>query len=57
MFAFSSLLGWALIPLAGVAWEIFPSIPLYKLLDIGTFNPGTWAATIIHTILLVASTG
>jgi hypothetical protein len=43
MNAASSLLGGALIALAGIAWEIFPGIPLYKLLDIGTFNPGTWA--------------
>ncbi len=52
MNAASSLLGWALIPLAGIAWEIFPGIPLYRLLDIGTFNPGTWAATFLAAVFI-----
>jgi hypothetical protein len=52
MNAASSLLGWALIPLAGIAWEIFPGIPLYKLLDIGTFNAGTWAATFLAAVFI-----
>ncbi len=43
--AFSSALGIVLIPIAGVAWEFFPGIILYKALNIGTFNPGTWTVT------------
>jgi hypothetical protein len=36
-----SLLGFILIPLAGIAWESSVGIALYKLFNIGTFNPGT----------------
>jgi hypothetical protein len=45
MNAASALLGLFLIPLAGIAWEATAGIALYKLFNIGTFNPGTWAAT------------
>lgn len=41
----STIAGILLIPLAGVLWEIFPGLILYKLLDVGTFNPTTWTAT------------
>ena len=47
MNAASSILGILLIPIAGIAWEIFPGILLYKVFHIGTFNPGTWTATIL----------
>ncbi|MBV9512315.1 MAG: hypothetical protein JO303_18750 [Caulobacteraceae bacterium] len=43
--AISAALGAVLIPVAGIAWEIFPGILLYKVLNMGTFNPFTWAAT------------
>jgi hypothetical protein len=43
--AISTVLGVLLIPLAGVGWEIFPGLVLYKVLDVGTFNPFTWSAT------------
>jgi hypothetical protein len=43
--AISTVLGIPLIPLAGVAWEIFPGLVLYYGLGIGTFNPFTWVAT------------
>jgi hypothetical protein len=47
MNAVSSLLGIFLIPIAGVIWELFPGSILYKIFQIGTFNPGTWIATIL----------
>jgi hypothetical protein len=47
MNAGSALLGILLIPIAGIIWEIFPGILLYKIFHIGTFNPGTWVATIL----------
>lgn len=51
MNAASTLLGIILIPLAGIVWEIFPGLLLYKLFDLGTFNPGTWAATFLLAVL------
>ena len=54
MNAASTLLGIILIPLAGIVWEIFPGLLLYKLFDLGTFNPGTWAATFILAVLINA---
>lgn len=50
----SALLGIPLIPLAGIAWELFPGSLYLKLLDWGTFNPVTWAATFIIACLLNA---
>ena len=50
----SSLLGLLLIPIAGIAWEFFPGIVLYKYFNIGTFNPGTWTATFIFATLINA---
>ena len=47
MNAASTLLGFILIPIAGIAWEFFPGILIYKVFNIGTFNPGTWTATIV----------
>lgn len=46
MNAASAALGLFLIPIAGIAWEFFPGIIIYKIFNIGTFNPGTWVATI-----------
>ena len=54
MNAASSLLGMILIPLAGVGWEFFPGIIIYKLFNIGTFNPGTWAATFFIAVFINA---
>jgi hypothetical protein len=51
MNAVSSLAGIVLIPLLGFVWEFFPGIVLYKVLNVGTFNPGTWAATFIMAVL------
>ena len=47
MNAVSTLLGMLAIPFACIVWEFFPGIFLYKIFNIGTFNPGTWTATII----------
>lgn len=50
--AVSSLLGVVLIPLAGVAWEIFPGILLYTFANMGTFNPLTWISTFLIACFL-----
>jgi len=55
MNAASSLLGLFLIPLAGLAWESFPGIMLYRVFNIGTFNPGTWTATFLFAVLINAA--
>lgn len=52
--AASTLLGAILIPLAGIAWEIFPGLAFYQLLNMGTFNPVTWGATFIFACLINA---
>jgi hypothetical protein len=43
----SCALGVVLIPLVGIVWEVFPGLILYYGFNIGTFNPGTWAATFL----------
>lgn len=43
--AFSAVAGLVLIPLGGIAWEIFPAFAYNWLLGWGTFNPLTWAGT------------
>ena len=45
--AASAILGILLIPLAGIAWEVFPGLLFYHVLKMGTFNPITWCATFI----------
>jgi hypothetical protein len=55
MNAASGLAGVVLIPLAGFIWELFPGIFIYKLFNIGTFNPMTWAATCVMAVFI--STG
>lgn len=47
MNALSAVLGVLLIPIAGLILEIFPGIVIYKIFNIGTFNPGTWMETIL----------
>jgi hypothetical protein len=48
----SAALGAVLIPLVGVAWEIFPGLILYPVFKIGTFSPVTWVATFILAVLV-----
>ena len=55
MNAASTVLGIILIPLAGIVWEFFPGIFLYKWFNLGTFNPGTWAATFCRAVLINAA--
>lgn len=43
----STIAGIPLIPLLGLAWEVFPGQFLYKRYNLGTFNPGTWVATFV----------
>jgi hypothetical protein len=50
----SALLGIVLIPLAGIAWEVFPGLAFYHLLNMGTFNPITWGATFVFACLINA---
>jgi hypothetical protein len=51
----SSLVGAIAIPLAGFAWEFFPGSILYKIFNMGTFNPVTWTATCVMAVFI--STG
>jgi hypothetical protein len=55
MNAASVLLGLLLVPSSGLLWEVFPGIPLFKLFNIGTFNPGTWVATFVLATLTNAA--
>ena len=54
MNAVSTLLGMALIPLSGLAWEFFPGQFIYEWWHIGTFNPGTWVVTFCMAVLINA---
>lgn len=54
MNAASCVLGAFLVPLAGVVWEVFPGLVLYRFFNIGTFNPGTWTATFVLAVLVNA---
>lgn len=53
--AASSLAGLALIPIAGIAWEFGPGLAMYHFVNVGTFNPVTWAATLIMAALINAA--
>jgi len=55
MNAVSTVAGIVVIPVLGLAWEFFPGSVLYKHYNLGTFNPGTWAATFVMAVL--ATTG
>lgn len=45
--AISTLLGVVLIPLSGLVWEFVAGQFVNRALDVGTFNPVTWAATLV----------
>ena len=51
MNAVSTGVGIILIPALGMVWEIFPSLVLYRIFHVGTFNAGTWAATFLIAVL------
>jgi hypothetical protein len=48
----SAIAGIPLIPLAGLAWEYFPGSIYMRVLNWGTFNPVTWAATFVIACLI-----
>jgi len=45
--AVSAVAGIILIPLAGIAWELFPGSVINWAFSWGTFNPITWGATFV----------
>ena len=51
----STLCGIVLIPLAGIIWEAGPGLLMYRVLDVGTFNPLTWSATVVLAALVSAA--
>jgi hypothetical protein len=55
MNAASLLAGTFLIPLAGLAWEVFAGFTFYQVFNVGTFNPGAWVATLIAAVLIAAA--
>ncbi|MBE7498134.1 MAG: hypothetical protein HS117_24610 [Verrucomicrobiaceae bacterium] len=50
----SALLGLILIPLSGIGWELLASMTIYPLLNIGSFNPVTWTASVILAAIMNA---
>ncbi|HVY07700.1 MAG TPA: hypothetical protein VHB46_17120 [Burkholderiales bacterium] len=48
----SSVAGSVIIAIAGIAWEFGPGLLLTKFMDVGTFNPYTWVATILMAALI-----
>lgn len=54
MNAVSTLVGMLAIPLAGLVWEFFPGLLMFKMLNIGTFNPLTWAFTYVAAVAITA---
>ena len=49
----STLLGLTLIPITGVIWELIAEKSgLYSLLRVHTFNPVTWAVTLLIAVLI-----
>ncbi|XHR28912.1 MAG: hypothetical protein ACFUZC_23735 [Chthoniobacteraceae bacterium] len=55
MNAASSILGFILIPLAGIVWEFFPGLIFCEIFHIGTFNPITWTATFVIAAMVNGS--
>lgn len=48
----SAALGTILLPLSGIVWEFFPGILLYRIFQLGTFNPVTWLATFVLAVAI-----
>ena len=46
MNAASTLLGVVLLPVVGLVWEFLPGRVINSVFNTGTFNPGSWLATI-----------
>jgi len=53
--AISTLAGMIAIPIAGIIWEHFTGIFMYKHFNIGSFNPITWIFTYIVAVIITAS--
>ena len=51
MNAVSTGIGVILIPALGLVWELGPGQVLFRIFNIGTFNPGTWAVTFLIAVL------
>jgi len=51
----SAAIGLVLLPIAGLAWEVGPGQLANQLTGMGTFNPVTWAATMVLAVAI--STG
>ena len=52
MNAASTLLGVVLLPVVGLVWEFLPGRVINSVFNTGTFNPGSWLATILLSALL-----
>ena len=50
--AISSAVGLILIPVTGLAWEVFPASAINWAFGWGTFNPVTWAGTFLLACLV-----
>lgn len=48
----SAILGVVLVPLAGIAWEVFPASLYMHALHWGTFNPITWIASVLLAVTI-----
>jgi hypothetical protein len=48
----STVVGIALVPLAGLAWEFLPGRLIYTVWHHGTFNPMTWIATLVLAVAI-----
>jgi hypothetical protein len=55
MNAVSAAVGTVFIPALGLLWELLPGQVIHKVFDVGTFNPGTWAATIVIAVLVTTA--
>ncbi|HEY8571028.1 hypothetical protein [Phenylobacterium sp.] len=53
--AISAALGAFLVPLAGIAWEVFPGLLLYRAGIASTFSPLTWAVTPVLALLVTTA--
>ncbi|MEZ5966935.1 MAG: hypothetical protein R3F56_24050 [Planctomycetota bacterium] len=48
----STLAGAVFIPIAGIAWEVFPGSLIHEVTHTGTFNPYTWIATFVMAVVI-----
>ena len=55
MNAISAVLGVVLVPLAGIAYELWPGLLINWLFSWGTFNPVAWVATFLLAAVINAA--